>query len=398
MNQDSKSKGSKQPFLPRFSPKFYKFLYSQKGVNTIFWIAAVGHIIMTMIFMDHLDYTDYMHYWETFLNGHNPGVYPLGFYVFFIWFYMIWDHLPKILFMCCFLIADYQLLRKLYNTGKEFQKISEKKRFWAVMYILLSPLFAVVNWGGLFDSVIGLIILNLVFVLENKHLNVVIRNLLAIILVAACLLIKYVGVVLIVPFLFGETILRRSNPLDDVFKRRARSNLYSMSCLIVMVIVGMVFFAIYFSPDQIITLISPFVVSANRNYRTIYDILLLHNEPFFLVVFARMYSALGTYIFMITLIITYILCYKKKASIDAWIILSIFDFLTFFQISHVQFILWIVFPFTIYYLKKTPDDEHLTRKYILLQAIGLLINFHIPFIQFFYLFFIIDIFRIESKN
>jgi len=392
-NEDIEKKGEKS-----FKSRFYAFLYSQKGVNTIFWIAAIGHVLMTLVFIDHEDYTNYLLYWANFLKGTNLGVYPLGFYVFFIGFYMIWDHLPKILFTCCFLIADYQLLRKLYYTDKQFANLSEKKKFWAVMYMLLSPLFALVNWGGLFDAVIGLIVLNLVFLLENLRLKVTIRNMLAIVLVAACVLIKYVGVVLIIPFLFGEIILRRSNPQVDFFNKRAKSNTISMVCFILLILAGLLFFIIRYSPDQLFNLISPFLTSAERHYPTFYDILRLNNAPFFLIAFSIIFSALAPYIFAITLCITYVLCYKKKASIDAWIILSIFDFLTFFQISHVQFILWVVFPFTLYYVRKTPEDEHLTRKYILLQAIGLFIHFHIPFFQFFYLYFTIDIFRIESKN
>ncbi|HME54276.1 MAG TPA: hypothetical protein VKM55_18775 [Candidatus Lokiarchaeia archaeon] len=372
-----------------FKTRFYSFLYSRKGVNTIFWIAAAGHIIMALIFPDNSDYLSYIHDWTW---------YPLGFYLFFNEFYLIWYHLPKLIFMCCFLVADYQLLRKLFYTGKEYEQISEKMRFWAVMYILLSPIFAYVNWGGLFDSLIGLIILNFILLFENIRMNIIIRNLLALVLIVACVLIKYVGVVLIVPFFLGDYILRRSNPYQQLLEKRIRTNLLFIICIVLIAVVGIIFYSIFFSPVQFDLLISPFFKSAERLYTTTYDVLLLNNEPISLIVFTDIFSALGVYIFLVSLLITYFLCYKKKASLNAWITLSVFDFLTFFQISHIQFILWVVFPFTLYYLKKTPNDEHLTRKYALLQCIGLLINFHLPFIQFLYLYFIVDIFRIESNH
>ena len=75
----------------------YSFL-SKKGINTIFWISAVGHVFMTLIFLDNSDYTSYITDWNWCADWILHGIKE---------FILIWNHLPKLLFIFCFLLADY---------------------------------------------------------------------------------------------------------------------------------------------------------------------------------------------------------------------------------------------------------------------------------------------------
>jgi hypothetical protein len=90
--------------------------------------------------------------------------------------------------------------------------------------------------------------------------------------------------------------------------------------------------------------------------------------------------------------------YKKRASPEAWILLPIFAFLTFFPASRIQFVQWLLPIFSLYYLKYAPRGPDAIKKFILLQAIAIGVNFYVPFLQFFYLYFILDMFNIESRR
>jgi hypothetical protein len=153
-----------------------------------------------------------------------------------------------------------------------------------------------------------------------------------------------------------------------------------------------VFVCIY-SISSIMDFILPFLRHAVRPYRTFYDLLIEPNPPLILTIISKIYSAFGLFVFIAVLAAVYITCYKKHVAGSTWVLLSVLTFLTFFPASHVQFLLWTVFPFTLFYLKHAPDDPKLTQKFILIQAIAIGVHFMFPFMQFLYLYFIFDIIR-----
>jgi hypothetical protein len=375
--------------------QFYSFLYSRKGAELIFWIACVGHVLMTLVFFDHTDYAAYQAFWSDFLSYGTVQVYPIGFFIFFAPLWKIWHHLPKMVFLACFLLENYQLLHILY-THPDFRDVSGSRKFWGVMVILLSPVFATEPWTGLFDPVIGLLVLNTCLLFARRSGNQVVRSIVLAILVILVILVKFVGIVLILPFLYDAANFQRDDGPRKSFFSRARPFIVRAGILIVLGAGG--FFLLLLFDKSILNIISPFIVNYQRSYVTFFYILHLNGEPFFLTLFQAGYSATGVYIFFGSLAILYICLYKKRASPEAWILLPIFAFLTFFPASHVQFVQWILPVFSLYYLKHAPKDPHVTKKFILLQAIAIGVNFYVPFMQFFYLYFILDIFDIESHR
>ncbi|MBD3187747.1 DUF2029 domain-containing protein [Candidatus Bathyarchaeota archaeon] len=370
--------------------------YNKRTTLTIFLIMAAFHVAMALIFFNHEDYDEfYIPMWQYFLEGKVSNVYPIGFLVFFAPLYAMWYKLPKLLFTICYLVAIFQVYFHVFEND-EFKRTPESQKFWGIMYILLSPLFALHVWTGLFDAVVGLLILNVFLVFQYKRFSGWVKEFLVVILIALSLFTKFVGLFLVIPYLFFELHHDHdSNKIENYLSsRQLKTSLVRI--VLLAAAVGLPFLlSVYLYDSYLVT--DPFVEHARRMHRSFFDILGIESEPFGIFTFTELYSRFGLYIFLLALALVYIFSIKRGISTETWILLPIFTFLAFFPASHTQFLLWVIFSVVIYYLKY-PGEPRITLKMFGVQAISLAIHFFVPFAQFLYIYYILDIFKRESEK
>lgn len=374
---------------------FENFKYTKKNTALILIIISITYILMsTFFFWDHEDYSYYINAWENFLQGILDPTYPIGFTLVFAPVYSINPRLPKLCFSVAFLITAWQLYHLIY-TGEEYKGLSDKKKFWVIMYLILSPAFAHHVWSGLFDSLIGLLVFNVYLVSRSKKCHWFLRDLIILALILASVVIKFVGIFLLIPFLFlnGRRNPRKGIPGDDKPSENRQRLIARVLLLGAVLVVGLLL--VLFMVENPLSLLVPFENHFLRNYETLFDKSWIPlDEPFIMKVIVDIHSAIGNYLFLFALCVVYFYAYKKNVSNAAWIILPIFTFQAFFPVSNMQYLLWIVFVYTAY-RSKDSQDEKLTRKMALLQFVGLFV--FIPFLQLFYVYFIIDIFKWEAR-
>ncbi|MHA1682825.1 MAG: hypothetical protein ACTSUE_17945 [Promethearchaeota archaeon] len=382
--------------------------FDKRNAFTIMCVMTVFHIFMNQIWPNHEDYTDfYIVYWEDFLGGTLSFTYPVGFLIIFAPLYRLWYNLPKLIFAVSYLVATIQVYYVLFHSD-EFKDCPQKQKFWGIMYLLLSPLFAYHLWTGLFDGVIGLILLNAYLIFKNQKIPRLIKEASIFTLIILSISIKYIGVVLLLPFLFFEFgHEHNNNKLDDYRSRKqVKTTLLRLGMMACMGIAVLVYVELKVG---IFEVLKSFQEQSTRSYWTFFENFwymhvngnvsmpdILDQVPIGLSFVVTFYSKFGMYIFIISLGLTYFYCYKNKVSTEAWFILPVLSFLTFYQASHTQFLMWIAFIVVIYYLK-FPREQGLTFKLFGFQFISLLIHFYMPFAQFLYIYYILDIFKREKQ-
>ncbi|MHA1848399.1 MAG: hypothetical protein ACTSXU_12200, partial [Promethearchaeota archaeon] len=327
-----------------------------------------------------------------FLNGKVGNTYPLGFLMFFAYLFVIWNRLPKLIFVVAFLVSSYQLYHLLFKSGK-FDVLSEKRRFWAVMYILWSPLSVLVVWEGQYDSTLGLLVFNLFLLWVNHPRYSIKKELISTFLILSVAFVKFVGIFLVIPYILHD--LKNNDSNKKKMYKLILLRVLIFACLFIVLFLILIF---VFDTDAIIT---PFLVQSKRSYRTFFQI---YKErfgveltmPFFLMLFVSFYSNFGLYIFLGMLASSYLMSLKKKISAGGQLLIPLLVFLAFFPASHVQFIFWIIHSMTLY-LIRAKDTSSSIPKFFYFQAIGLGVFFFVPFVQFFYLYYILEIFKVEKQ-
>jgi len=374
-------------------------VYSKKDTFHVLVLMSIVHIIMTVfLWWDHDDYRIYfVEIWEDFIHGHVNYTYPIGFVILFAPLYKIWFKLPKLAFILAFIVGCFQFYRFIFNS-KMFKGVSNKAKFYAVMTLILSPICAIKLWGGYFDGIIGLFILNIYFVLRNRGKKPVFREIKLLLLIFLTIAIKFVGIFLIIPYIFHDLRYTLKNEDDRVSLLGFKLSTKKLVILKLFSLIGLggCVLAIGVRLFGLETLIEPFLVHSRRDYITVFNHYKLPLEPFYFGFFTWLYSSIGLFLFVGVLLIVYLYCIKKRVSTAAWLLLPVLTFLAFFPVSNSQFILWLVFLFGIYYLKER-HDPNLTKKFIAFQLIAFLIHFFVPFAQFFYLYFMLDIIKKEKQ-
>ncbi len=373
-------------------------MYSPKGIQAIFLASSVGHLIMTVLFISHTDYRIYYTgYWTNFLETGTMVTYPPGFYLFFAHAFRAWYFLPKLMFTACFLVANYQLMRLMF-TSAEFQHVSIKIKVQAIISILLSPLLAKIVWTGLYDSVVGLIILNLMLVFVNRKMNRLLREVLVLSLIGLAIITKFIGAFLIFSYLLGDIMNIKQSQQENMFKKRHYMHLVAKIIILGIASASIVMAIEMIHPGFLATMVEIFWVHTVRDYRTFYNIVDVFQQPFGIAVAQACYSIIGFYAFMIALGITYAYIVKKNLSFDAIIPLAFVVYFAFFKTVHDQFLLWAIFIIVHYYIKHTPEDPIVIKKLWFFQTIGFLTAIFVPFGQFIFVYFILDIFNVESRG
>ncbi|MEX2681529.1 MAG: hypothetical protein Q6373_008010 [Candidatus Sigynarchaeota archaeon] len=359
---------------------------SAKGMRQFriaFYISLVASFFIDIVWMTHDDYTlFYVYYWDKFLQGTIPpdSAYPIGFLVFFSWIFKINYWLPKVVFLGFHVATSYQVYRLLSKRG-EFGK----REVLTCAYILFNPaLCGVCVYRGLFDTVIEFLVLNFVLLLELKKGNPILKDAIALVMIGLITSIKFVGLVLLIPYFISErkTMLRR--------------------LVLIAGGVGIVLAGIMLAHVQITTLIQPFISQATRTMLTIFDGLreVLHldiTNPPFVAAFVGFYSPIAPIVTIIALVASDIFFYFKRVSFRTRVLLNVMIFLTFFNVSNLQFILWYLPLFSLAYNDYMPSKRALVKKMAIHQGFMVLLSFLYPFSQFLAVFFVYDIFKNEMR-
>ena len=359
---------------------------SAKGMRQFriaFYISLVGSFFIDFFWLTHEDYTEFhVKYWAEFLQGTIPSdsPYPIGFFVFFSWLFQINYWLPRVVFLGFHVITSYQIYRLLSRRG-EFGK----REILTCAYCLFNPvLCSACVYTGLFDPVIEFLILNFVIILEMKKGNDFLKDVIALVLIGLIASIKFVGLVILIPFLISErkTMLRRF--------------------LLIAGSAGLIFAGIILTHLPITALIAPFVNQASRKMLTMFDGLrdVFHLDvytPPFIDMFVNFYSPIALAVTVIALITSDIFFYIKKVSFRTRVLLNVMIFLTFFNVSNLQFIIWYLPLFALAYNEYMPSKRSLLKKMAFHQGFMVLLSLFYPFSQFLALFFIYDIFKSEMQ-
>jgi hypothetical protein len=348
-------------------------------------------IVALFFFIEHDDYKLYMVQWESYLHGELDPTYPPTFSMAFATLYAIWYKFPKLVFVLSFVVTTLQLHEHLFK-HPDFSWMSERQKFWLIMlFFIISPNCWWHVWTGLFDSLVGLCTFNMYLVLKNKSMAPLVKDTLLLGLIIAIILLKFTGIFLIVPFLFFNTTNQRASETAVEYEARQHAERRKRALILVgggacIIIPILIFFNIW-------SFISPFIVHSTRPYETLYEFAGYTNSPFFVKFFVELYSKIGLYVFLCAIGITYIYCYKARVSNEAWLLLPMLVFMTFFQVSHAQFLLWILHVLAMYNVKhdKYNLQSHVRRHLFWVKFIDGVVFFFIPFGQFFYAWVINEI-------
>lgn len=339
-----------------------------------FFISLVGSVILGLIWWEHEDYSVYAYLWGKFLEGQVTYVYPIGFLVFFSGLYGISYLLPKLVFLIFHVLTAYQVYRLLARR-EDFGK----RELFSCAYFLFNPFLCVTSiYTGLFDTAIGFLVLNFVLLLESKKGNKFLKDAIALLLIGLIISIKFVGVVIVIPYLINDwrTMLRR--------------------LLLVIGGVSLIVVALTLMHVPITALIEPFLTHADRTMFTIFDA--FHIEPpLFISAFRDFYSPIAVVVTVIAVFSFDILSLIKRIRFRIRILLDIMVFLTFFQVSNGQFIIWFLPLFILAYNEYSPTKKVMFKKMTIHQVFMASLAFLSPFAQFLNLFFIYDIIKKEIR-
>jgi hypothetical protein len=341
-----------------------------------FSISLVGSIILGLLWWEHEDYSVYYPiFWNSFLEGHLTFVYPIGFLVFFSGLFRINYLLPKLVFLIFHVITSYQIFR-LLSKREDFGK----RELFSCTYYLFNPFLCVSSiYTGLFDTVIGFLVLNLVLLLESKKGNQFLKDAIALLLIGLIISIKFVGLVIMIPYLITgrKTMLRR----------------------VILTVGGvlLVFGVLTLMHVQITALIQPFLTHAERTMYSIFAVFGVE-PPLFIAVFIDFYSQIAVVVTAIALVSFDLLFFIKKFGFRLRVLLDIMVFLTFFQVTNAQFIIWYIPLFVLVYNEYSPTKKEMFNKMALHQGFMVSLGFLSPFAQFLNLFFISDIYKEEIKS
>lgn len=349
-------------------------------------------VISLFLWPAHDDYTYYSYYWTEFLNGNITPVYPIGFLAFFAHAHAVWYNFPKLIFGIAYAITSWQLNEHVL-TSDAYARFSEARRSLVIpAFFLLSPFTAYQVWSGFFDPIIGLLVFNAYLVSHRRGVPRWMREIVLIVLIALMIVVKFTGIFLIVPFLMfafkngderGLLTWISSKPVVKLL-------VLGLACA-----VGLAVLLVSGLASQLPVLIAPFLAHADRDYRTVYDILGV-TPPFVVQVFTAWYSAAGMAIMLCAMVVVYIACQRLNVSVDALLLLPILTFLCFSKTSHAQFLMWCVHLLFAYMLKHT-SDRHLVRNLLLIQPVGIYGYFMLPLGQFMFIVLIVYIFRQEAR-
>ncbi|MBN2153026.1 MAG: hypothetical protein JW839_16355 [Candidatus Lokiarchaeota archaeon] len=356
---------------------------SAKGMRQFrfaFYTSLVASFFLCLVWLTHEDYSvAYVLYWNKFLAGEMTFVYPIGFLVFFSWLFNVNYWLPKLVFLAFHVVTAYQIYRLLSKRG-EFGK----REILSCAYFLFNPfLCSVCVYTGLFDSVIGFLVLNFVLLLESKWGSALLRDLLALALIGLALSIKFLGAIIVIPYVISErkTMLRR---------------LILVAGSVALVLGGLMVLHI-----PLADIIQPFLNHVQRPMYTVFDgfnrfFPPVENPPF-VAAFVAFYSPIALVVTAIALVSSDIFFYIKKVSFRTRVLLNIVIFLTFFNVSNAQFILWYMPLFSLAYNGYMPSKKELFKK--MLQQTGFMValSFFNPFSQFLALYFVYDIYKNEKR-
>jgi hypothetical protein len=341
-----------------------------------FYISLVASIFLGLLWWEHEDYADYyVIYWNDFMEGHLTFVYPIGFLVLFSWLFRINYLLPKLVFLTFHVITSYQVFRIL-SKREDFGK----RELFSCAYYLFNPFLCVSSiYTGLFDPVIGFLVLNLVLLLESTKGNQLLKDTVALLMIGLIMSIKFVGLVIAIPYLITSG--------KKMFLRRAFVTAGG---------VLLAFAALTLMHVQISSLIQPFLAHAQRTMLTIFDAFHVEVPPF-IAAFIDFYAPIAVFVTVIALISFDLLFFIKKFSFRMRVLLDIMVFLVFFQVSNAQFIIWYIPLFVLAHDRYSPTKKAMFNKMALHQGFMVALGFIAPFGQFLGLFFIVDIYKKEVK-
>ena len=362
-------------------------------------IASVVYIVVSLfLFIDHNDYTQYILQWEMYLAGTLDPTYPPVFSMLFAPLYAVWYRLPKLVFVCAFLVTMWQMHEHLFK-HPDFAHISEQKKAWFILlFFVISPNCWWHVWTGLFDGLLGLFVFNMYLVLKNRTMRWVVKDAVLLVLIALTMLIKFVGIFLLVPFLFFNLVQPKTGESEQDFACR-RKKTFRIRLLVYVCGGASIGIAAIVLVD-VSTILAPFVLQASRSYESLYEFALYPNSPFFLKFFVDLYSRTGFYIFLIAMILVYVYCIKAKVSNEAWLLLPMLTFMTFFQVVHAQFLLWILPLLGVYYAKHDgrTGRSHIRRHLFWIELIDGSVFFFLPFAQFMYTWVIAEVIKRETSE
>ncbi len=339
-----------------------------------FFISLAGSIVLGLVSLESEDYYNFTIYWNKFLNGQIEYTYPIGFLVFFSGLYRINFKLPKLVFLAFHVITSYQVFR-LLSKREDFGK----RELFSITFYLFNPVLCITSiYPGLFDTVIGFLVLNFVLLLESKKGNKFLKDAIALLLIGLIISIKFVGVVIVIPYLLQDwkTMLRR--------------------VLLVIGGLALVFGALTLMHIPISTIIQPFLTHADRTMLTIFDAFKV-DPPLFITAFRDFYSPIAIWVTIIALVSFDLLFFIKKFRFRVRVALDIIVFITFFSVSNAQYHLWYMALFVMAYNEYVPTKEAMYRKMKYHQLFLISLAFLAPFAQFLNLFFIYDIFKKETQ-
>ncbi|NMC08663.1 MAG: DUF2029 domain-containing protein [Candidatus Lokiarchaeota archaeon] len=343
-----------------------------------FHASLLASLVLGMLWWLHEDYTVYyVEYWGKFIDGEMTYVYPIGFLVFFSGLFRVNYFLPKLVFLSCHVMTAYQVFRVLSRRA-DFGK----RELFSCAFFLFNPYTCVTSiYQGLFDPVIGFLVLNLVLLLEAKKGNPFLKDVVALLLIGVITSIKFVGVVVAIPFLITRG--------KRVFMRR------------VVITVGGVFLviaALALFDIQVSTILKPFFEQSARFMFTIYDIIQDKfgvPPPLFITAFRDFYGPIAVYVTVIALFSFDLLFFIKKFSIRLRVLLDILVFLTFFTVSNGQFVIWFMPLFILVHDEYSSTKRAMFNKMAIHQGYMGSFGFIAPFGQFLNIFFIADIYKKE---
>nr|MDO8115869.1 hypothetical protein [Candidatus Sigynarchaeota archaeon] len=311
-------------------------------------------------------------------------------------FYAIWYKLPKLLFVLAYLATTYQLHEHLFKDGIYTQVLDRNKSLFIIYFFFISPYVWWHVWTGFFDGIVGLLVFNIYLVIQNKKLHVVVKELLILFLVLVIISIKFIGLFLLVPFVFME-YNNHASGLEGSRDHTTRLKSVAIKLLIFcgMVIALVLILSSFFEFRNII---NPFIIHTRRGYETVFEFASWNNEPFSMQLVVYLYSSLGLPVFLVSMGGIYIFCARYKVSNEAWIILPVLAFLIFFPVSHAQFLFWILHLLAIYYVRTARRANfHRHMFYTQLIAGGAVFWFY-PLAQFMYLWMLFEICRREKNK
>ncbi len=359
---------------------------SAKGMRQFriaFFASLLGSIVLDLVWITHEDYTGtYVFIWNEFLAGRMTFAYPIGFLLFFSWLIRIGYLAPKLVFLAFHVMTSYQVYRLLSNR-EEFGK----REIISCAYFLFNPFLCATSiYGGLFDTVIGFLVLNFVLLLEsekeNDFLKDIIKDAIALLLIGLLISIKFVGVVIVVPYLISgkKTMLRR---------------LLLVAGGVALVLGGLILMHV-----PIENLIQPFLNQASRKMLTIFDGLKPYfpglETPPFVAAFVDFYTRISVVVTVIAVVVADLFFFIKKMNFRTRVLLNIMVFLTFFHVFNAQFIIWYLPLFTLAYNDYMPSKRALAKKMAVHQGFMLVLSFLYPFSQFLHLYFIYDVYKNET--